>query len=76
MGEFPLPFITHLQIGGIQATIVIQLLLNLGICLFQILHGNTLLLEALQISCKFIVFHASFKLRIGTVAGFIPVIYI
>ena len=46
-----------------QGAIVIQLLLNLGICLLGILHGNTLLLGALQISYKFIVVRASFKLR-------------
>ena len=43
---------------------LIQLLLNLGVCLLGILHGNTLLLAV----------HASFKLRTGTVAGFIPII--
>ena len=53
---------------------LIQLLLNLGVCLLGILHGNTLLLGALQISNKFIAVRASFKLRTGTVAGLIPVI--
>jgi hypothetical protein len=40
----------HLLIGVMQAAIIIQLILNLGVCLLGIQHGNTLLLEALQIS--------------------------
>jgi hypothetical protein len=50
----PLPYMggflslhRHLQIGGMQGAIAIQLLLNLGVCLLGNLHGNTLLLEAL-----------------------------
>ena len=37
----------HLQTGRMQGAIVIQLLLNLGVSVLGILHGNTLLLEAL-----------------------------